>query len=233
MLRTHRERKAEYVKSLEAEVADLRAKDAANHTKLTRYAIVNGRLTALLAANNILIPPELQCVDNAAEQTSVEVCGGEAGSQYLQLSHPKSPSSYTSDPGAVDFSNPQIAIDFILALEQPCLKDFYTNPEPTGGGGHSLQLQSPIVDLAPAPKKSQEGTYWPVGSTWSIPTAQLEEQLEKLLQASKQLPLTGELTGVVCWMAIKNNPQNHKITSAKLEKLKELLAAEVDCCGCV
>lgn len=221
------------MRSLEAEVAALRAKDAQSATKINHYVIINERLTALLVANNIFIPPELQSVDDVAEQTGVEVLGAAGGPQYLRLSYPKSTLHPSSTNIPVEFGNPQVAIDFILALEQPCLKDFYRNHDPTGGVGHSMQLQSSIVDLAPAPVQTQAGSHWPTGSTWKVPTVQLEQQLEKLSETSKQLPLTGELTGVACWMAIKSHPQNHMITKAKLENLKLLLAAEVGCYGYV
>lgn len=69
-MRTHRDRKATYVKALEHEVARLRAKDVAHDEEVRQYRELIRRLRDLLASHNIQIPSDLPNVrvDSPAAQ---------------------------------------------------------------------------------------------------------------------------------------------------------------------
>ncbi|KAJ9612656.1 hypothetical protein H2204_015030 [Knufia peltigerae] len=57
--RTHRDRKATYVKMLETEVAKLRTKDATNNAEIQAYKVTIRRLKDLIKHHSLILPPDL------------------------------------------------------------------------------------------------------------------------------------------------------------------------------
>ena len=128
------------------------------------------------------------------------------------------------DPASLShLNNPQIGIDFVLSLEQPCLG--HTRPE--GGmssevpSGHALTAQAPLLTAAPSELTPT--------STWQIPAI----EIDRLLDLSSQLNLLGEVTPVQAWARLRAYPKFEKLNRDALESLKQALMVEVHCYGYV
>ena len=120
---------------------------------------------------------------------------------------------------ASHLDTPQIGIDFVLSLEQPCLGHTRGDESSDNPSCHALTAQAPLLTAAPASLSST--------STWQIPAV----EIERLLDLSSQLDLQGEVTPVQAWSRIKNYPGFGKLGPDRLEGLKFALMAEVECCG--
>jgi hypothetical protein len=117
---------------------------------------------------------------------------------------------------------PQVAIDFVLALEKPCLS--HTAPADLScdqPSGHVLTAQAPLLAHATHSLESTGG--------WSIPAT----EIERLLSLSSQLSLAGELTPVQAWSRIRSSPEFLKLDFDSLGRLKGDLLKEVQCYGYV
>lgn len=119
--------------------------------------------------------------------------------------------------------NPQIGIDFVLSLEQPCLG--HTRGErgisSEVPSGHALTAQAPLLTSAPP-------TLTPF-SSWQIPAI----EIDRLLDLSSQLNLLGEVTPVQAWARLRAHPRFEKLGRDSLEGLKQALMGEVHCYGYV
>lgn len=115
----------------------------------------------------------------------------------------------------------QIGIDFVLALENPCLHHTRSDLESAESYGHILTTQAPLLTHRPRPPQS--------ASSWTIPAA----EIERLLNLSSQLNLAGELTPVQAWSRIRSYPGFEKLNLDQLEFLKKALLKEVQCYGYV
>ncbi|ETI24216.1 hypothetical protein G647_03585 [Cladophialophora carrionii CBS 160.54] len=74
--RTHRDRKATYVKTLEAEVAKLRARDSAHEAELLAYRMTIRRLKELIKYHKIPLPQDLASDPNfQSPQATIELLG--------------------------------------------------------------------------------------------------------------------------------------------------------------
>lgn len=211
-------------------MADLRSKDAKNTAALERTKTVNKRLRALLDANNIPIPPGLEDIDQATFVTAFQVLEAAGGLHMLQ---PSTPKARLAPETAVDLTNPQIAIDFILALEEPCLTDHHNHVGPDGETGHAMMLQSSVLQYAPSSVPTASGHPFATGSSWNVPRTQLEEQLDRLLDTSLKLNLKGEMTPVMCWNKVREHHKATPISTAQFRRLQRELVADVLCYGLV
>lgn len=118
--------------------------------------------------------------------------------------------------------NPQVGIDFVLSLEQPCLGHTrHGDLSSTTSSGHALTAQAPLLVAAP-PNLSAT-------ATWEIPAV----EIDRLLELSSQLNLLGEVTPVQAWARIRSYPGFEKLSKEGLELLKRALMAEVQCYGYV
>ena len=140
--------------------------------------------------------------------------------------------------------DPAVAIDFVLALEQPCLPHIphpnsssshaqHANTAPLTGdlgvlpdadlepSNHIQMLSAPLVQFAPqAPS---------IDSSWQASASVIKE----LLNLSKSINLDGEITPVECWWRLRSHPGFAHMGKTELAELKGLLSKQVTCCGYV
>lgn len=147
----------------------------------------------------------------------------EISTQLSERSFPNEPPKRQGVAQASILDNPQIGIDFVLSLEQPCLG--HTRSE--GGissevpSGHALTAQAPLLTAAPPTVTTS--------SSWQIPAI----EIDRLLDLSSQLNLLGEVTPVQAWARLRSHPGFQKMDRGSLESLKQALMAEVHCYGYV
>jgi hypothetical protein len=133
-----------------------------------------------------------------------------------------------SHPYGLDSS--QVGIEFVLALEQPCLYHHQSvNPELANltGTGHHLMVSSPIMRAAPPLQGQGKTAHIPSSSKWSVPAI----ELQKLLEFSEGLDLDGEITPIQAWRRIRCHAKFDKLTPTQLETLRESLLSMVQCYG--
>lgn len=209
-------------------MAQLRSKDAKNIAELKRTKTINKRLRALLEANNIAIPPDLESIDPAIFVSTVEVLGAAGAPQKLQPTKSKAPRA----PGVTaDLTDPQVAIEFILALEEPCLPDHHNHIGEDGEVGHAMLLQSSILQYAPSTVPTGLGHQFSTGSSWDVPRAQLEDQLARLLNSSLKLNLKAEMTPVMCWHRIRERHEAKPMLQSQFQRLQSELVLQMVCYG--
>ncbi|KAK5165268.1 uncharacterized protein LTR77_009366 [Saxophila tyrrhenica] len=99
--RTHRERRATYVKGLEHEVAELRAQNAVHEAETVAVSSLIRQLHQLLTANGIAIPPELQSrVDVRVRMADAELHGDTEATQRLRVRLPATAPTSSSGSSA-------------------------------------------------------------------------------------------------------------------------------------
>lgn len=115
---------------------------------------------------------------------------------------------------------PDIAIDFVLALEHPCMPHI---PHPSGKShdpsNHILLASTPLIASSASRPQSN--------SQWSASAAMIKE----LLNLSSSINLKGELTPVEAWHRLRENPNFWKMDLETFGILKRELSREVKCCG--
>jgi hypothetical protein len=271
VFRTHRDRKATYVKALEHEVAKLRARDVAHDEEIREYREIIRRLRDLLCSHQISVPSDLPQVQINSPLAMIEVLDRPNEPQRIQAHMPafdagapypferdtgkararsRSASNVTDPSSVPNYSHPlntdvplqdpsrhpygldssQVGIDFVLALEHPCLYHHkLPNPELAGsiGTGHELMVQSPIMRCAPALQIKGQQRRLPSSSKWNVPAW----ELEKLLSFSEGLDLDGEVTPIQAWQRIRNHDKFGTLTLGALETLRESLLSVVQCYG--
>lgn len=116
----------------------------------------------------------------------------------------------------------EVAVDFVLALEHPCLPHIpYGDPPSTDPANHMMMASTPLVARAPdAPQVNQ---------TWTASGAIIKE----LLNLSSGINLDGEITPVEAWHRLHNHPDFWRLSRSQIEKLKGELSTAVRCCGYV
>lgn len=150
------------------------------------------------------------------------------------------PMAWDSDPGSTPSPHPygldstQIGINFVLALEHPCLYHHGIPSVPLLargelGYGHSLMLSSPIMEHSPNYSLNPLKMGFPKGATWNVSAS----ELEKLLGFSDQIELEGEITPVQIWNTIRRHRNFDQLTPEKLERLRDALLPSVKCLGYV
>lgn len=132
-----------------------------------------------------------------------------------------SPNIQTAHPYGLDKS--QVGIDFVLALEQPCLPHHGGASTAGPSAGHSMMMLTPIMARSP-PTTS---TSLPVGTKWNVPAI----ELEKLLAFSERLILEEEITPVQAWQRIRFHDKFNLLTPTALASLQTALLLEVQCHG--
>lgn len=292
--RTHRDRKATYVKTLESEVAKLRAKDSAHETYVLAYRSLIRGLKDLIKQYNIILPPDLASDPLlSSPEATVEIFALADQSQSIRayfpddyISNPTTafispptttttathtsfssmplhsgstsssdflltgltisdapslnPSQGHSSQSGVSVSMPvthpqglgatQVGVEFVLALEQPCLGHHFAHSNDAEGSGHEMMLMSPIMSRSPALNASMDPrSGLPSGSKWTVPAV----ELEKLLEFSDRLSLDGEITPVEIWQRIRQHPNFGLLTRHGLSALQSTLVPKVTCYGYV
>jgi len=114
----------------------------------------------------------------------------------------------------------QTAIDFVLALEHPCMLHIPYNSNVTDDPtNHMMMASAPLV--AQAPQTPQPN------SSWTASGAIIKE----LLNLSSGINLEGEITPVEAWHRLHKHPDFHRLTPGGVEDLKRQLSSAVRCCG--
>ncbi|KAK3169810.1 hypothetical protein OEA41_009194 [Lepraria neglecta] len=138
---------------------------------------------------------------------------------------PRDASAAYADPAVVKGSalvdTIEIAIDFVLALEHPCMSHlpYPANPPTDDPANHLMMVSTPLVARAPdAPQLNQ---------TWTASGAIIKE----LLNLSSSINLEGEITPVEAWHRLHQHPDFWRLDRNQIEKVKRELSASVRCCG--
>ncbi|KAG0642660.1 hypothetical protein HOY80DRAFT_1007794 [Tuber brumale] len=198
--RTHRERKERYIKSIEEEVARLREAFTMITREKTAMTEENRRLRAILDAHRI--PYNLQDVSPNVGQ---------------QPRHDEYQLSYD-----------EIGIDFVLALEKPCMDhiQILTANSMTSSApdfhGHALMASCPseshILRHAEVP--------------WGSKTLDVgASELSILFNLSNRLELDGELTPIAVWAHVTRHERFADLEMADFKALEEALLDKVKCHG--
>lgn len=119
--------------------------------------------------------------------------------------------------------SPEIAIEFVLALEHPCMAHL---PHPTAApsddpSNHMLMASTSLVSSAP--QQPQPNMSWDWTANSSI--------IKELLNLSSGFNLEGEITPVEAWHRLRQHPEFRKLDRRSIDNLKNDLSAAVQCLG--
>ncbi|EHA49156.1 hypothetical protein MCOR27_008714 [Pyricularia oryzae] len=150
--------------------------------------------------------------------------------------HPRHGAQPLNNPG-VDYE--QAGIDFVLALEKPCMDHLpwlLERGTETGGEacGHALMAScppEPFSELTPdipfGYSNVKNGELDSGQRTWELSKG----DLNTLLDLSKRLNLDGEITPVMAWGMVLAHPRLGEMTPKDFKKLTEELCGKVRCYG--
>ena len=115
----------------------------------------------------------------------------------------------------------EIAIDFVLALEHPCMPHipFPADPPTDDPAMHMMMASTPLVARAPDSPK--------LNSTWATSGSIIKE----LLNLASSINLEGEITPVEAWHRLHQHPDFWRLNRNDIENLKRELSTAVRCCG--
>lgn len=114
----------------------------------------------------------------------------------------------------------ETAIDFVLALEHPCMPHIpYQDPPSADPANHMMMASTPLMARSPEPPQ--------FNSTWTASGAIIKE----LLNLSSSINLEGEITPVEAWHRLHDHPDFWKLGRDQIENLKRELSTAVTCCG--
>ncbi|KAF2636632.1 hypothetical protein P280DRAFT_146339 [Massarina eburnea CBS 473.64] len=246
--RTHRERKEMYIKALEQEVLRLKETFSGVSKERDAFADENRRLRELLMAHGISF--DLASPPNGMHQFSSSYGGSSAGSVSGGYGTGTNSTGYTSPPtmhhrgslsndthihqqqpqqgpppNGMDYD--QIGIDFVLTLERPCMDHMQllmvrAHDADELVSGHAL--------MATAPPESHIATCPHEEYPHQMPDIAMPD-LMKLLDLSNRLPLDGEITPIMAWAMILQDPRLGELSKRNIEVIKEDLVAKVRCYG--
>ena len=124
--------------------------------------------------------------------------------------------------GTIPVDTIETAIDFILALEHPCVPHIpYHDPPSADPANHMMMASTPLMARSPDPPQ--------FNSSWTTSGAIIKE----LLNLSSSINLEGEITPVEAWHRLRDHPDFWKLDRDQIEQLKRELSTEVRCCGYV
>jgi valyl-tRNA synthetase len=139
----------------------------------------------------------------------------------MNVSPPNADASDVKSSALVDTI--ETAIDFVLALEHPCMPHIpsHADPPSTDPANHIMMASTPLVARSP---------YTPqLNQTWTASGAIIKE----LLNLSSSINLEGELTPVEAWHRLHQHPDFWRLDRQQIQKLKRELSTKVSCCGYV
>lgn len=118
---------------------------------------------------------------------------------------------------------PEVAIEFVLALEHPCMSHL---PHPTtkssdDPSNHMLLASTPLVSTAPQPPQPNTSWNWTANGTI----------IKELLNLSSSINLQGEITPVEAWHRLRQHPEFWRLDRRGIDHLKNELSSQVKCCG--
>ncbi|TGZ77389.1 hypothetical protein EX30DRAFT_356381 [Ascodesmis nigricans] len=213
--RTHRERKERYVKSLEEEVVRLREAFVLVTKEKTRMQDENRAMRQLLDAHGISY--------GASPEPSI------INSQNSHQ-HNHNHNNHSHLPGQSRFTlHDQTGIDFVLALEQPCMKHMRFLTNATVNDNHDNAYHGHALMLSCPPECHNLKT---PEIDWGLKTYDLPvSDLVKLFNLSQRLQLNGELTPIAVWAYIASLEQFPELEFGDFEMLKQELLPKVTCHG--
>ena len=134
------------------------------------------------------------------------------------------PSGNASDPkSSALVETIETAIDFVLALEHPCMPHILspTAPPSDDPANHIMMASTPLLARSPdAPQLNQN---------WTASGAIIKE----LLNLSSSINLEGEITPVEAWHKLHQHPDFWRLDRKQIQNLKKELSTKVSCCGYV
>ncbi|TKX24234.1 transcription factor-like protein 12 [Elsinoe australis] len=261
--RTHRERKEQYIKALEQEV--LRLKELYANTTRERDVAVsdNQRLRDILKVHGIhfdMATPSASYGTTMPSYTG-SVSGSASGSfgrqdsnttgfspspiHSRQSPHQMQTGSASQIPNNRGLDMDQLGIDFVLALERPCMEHMqylvvrshnadgqpFHHPmeraddiEHDHMSGHALMATCPPYSHV----MEKPGEPYP----HQMPQGMSKPDLRRLLELSARLPTEGgEITPVRAWMQIQSNERCSQMTKQDFELVQADLLSKVRCYG--
>ncbi|KAH8747294.1 hypothetical protein F5883DRAFT_437311 [Diaporthe sp. PMI_573] len=216
---TYRERKEAYSKALEREVAQSKQREA------------------VLRRENERLQETIQSLVGKLEQLGVD------GTDDVVMSTEKQSASPGTETMADNMSSPApplarlgdvdpvaLGVDFVLALERPCLDHLHGDPEkPEEPSGHALTLSSQACAVT-----CPNNTTSPVARESINPHALPAAMLENLLALSTEVcPSDDRITPVQAWNLIRSQPHFGGFELSGLRTLAEILRDVIKCHGYV
>ncbi|KAL8704865.1 MAG: hypothetical protein Q9201_001981 [Fulgogasparrea decipioides] len=115
----------------------------------------------------------------------------------------------------------EVAIDFVLALEHPCMSHLPhpTNPPSQDPSNHALLISTHLMSRAPRPPQPD--------SSWTANGSILRQ----LLNLSSAINLEGEITPVEAWHRLRQHPGSTTLDKSTVERIKGDLSTIVRCYG--
>lgn len=257
--RSHRERKALYVKALEQELLQLKNGmsflSSGHKTLEDENQLLKGNVH-ILSSKHATLQEENQQLKHLLAQNGISwPVGGASGFVNDAISQSNPPVFYpptlqpetsdmTTTPSLIIASTQsplgedekcgidfeQLGIDFVLNFEKPCLRHMRVNPEDDQLYGHALMAScSPGI----YPESSPEMPYNPPNNAVSSHhTCTLSKSgFADLLERSERLNLDGEVTPVMAWHMILNHPRFSEFTVEDFEMVTKGLEGKVRCYG--
>ncbi|KAI4202176.1 MAG: hypothetical protein LQ346_002028 [Caloplaca aetnensis] len=126
-------------------------------------------------------------------------------------------------PGmASKLDTPEIAVDFVLALEHPCMPHLPhpSDPPTDDPSNHALLFSTPLISRAPKTFKQPDATWHANGS-----------MIKELLNLSNAINLEGEITPVEAWQRLRQHPGFGRLDRWAFDRIKVELSTSARCCG--
>lgn len=136
--------------------------------------------------------------------------------------------SLMSQGAPASLDTPDVAIEFVLALEHPCMTHIQhpaAVPSASSSKGnptfHVQMASAPLVSSAPRPPGPNTKWNWTASSTI----------IRQLLALSSTINLAGEITPVEVWNRVRRHPDFWRFNRTQIDGLKNELSGKVKCCG--
>ncbi|KAJ5214932.1 hypothetical protein N7468_010611 [Penicillium chermesinum] len=261
--RTHRERKEQYVRSLETEVLRLRSSEMNLQVQTEHLHNHISILQAILETNGLEYPvapydrETLGPPDAYSAASSAALEGSPAARQQI-LKTSSTPDDIpvgsvalqpTIGNGLGQWGNTterlcdkdlnEVGIEFVLALENPCLP--HLEPLPNEGNGHALTATMSLTRL-PAPHLHADGQGHGTANSQNSPrncpnqgSAQAIRNssviFNNLLALSHEIIFDEEISPIQAWSCIIQQPWAPQLEIRKIKELGELLLQYITCHG--
>ncbi|KAL2802681.1 hypothetical protein BJX63DRAFT_414344 [Aspergillus granulosus] len=239
----YRLRKEGYIKSLEAEVVNLRTTRTDLQGETQRLNAEIGWLRRIIDENNIDLPPIPQeIIALGSRQSSPASTTATVGVNRDHLNNRRlivqeGTLSMSTSPSSLQDSEPErtqsplrnqgnvvVAMNFILSLEGPCLDHVRSSLGSTNaptGHGHALTLTASVFRLYPDSGHSHEDRLLNVSRT----------TLDRLLELSAHLPTGDEMTPIQVWASLCQNVAVAEVQPERLMAVSERLLDHIKCYG--
>ncbi|KAL1969313.1 hypothetical protein VTN77DRAFT_9505 [Rasamsonia byssochlamydoides] len=255
--RNHRERKENYIKSLECQLLQLRD-EATLRQEFEEASLENKILKDIMLAYNVPIPGPSHQTGGMAEVSMVGSPGSQRHLRVRMASYSSlSPGFITqqqdiaSRQGSEELASHLVPVSVssqgtssaTLSPQSPENRSHpYSLDSTQTGIDFVLSLEQPCLEHTYHPILAGEAhghaltvqaallTYAPnldAERSWDIPAV----ELDRLLQLSLALDLNGELTPVQAWNLIKTHHGFAKLTPDGLQALRAAVAEKVECYG--